>query len=167
MMRTSLKNSVTLRQYKPADESFLFRLFCSANAQQFASLDLPFAQSQQWLRMQFDARDSQYRAQYANADFDLVLHNAQPIGNFFSQRGPEEFVLIDVTLLPEYRKQGIATKLVTAVIDAAGKAHKPLHAHVLSNSPAWVLWQRLGFREVRDDGVYRHIEVPFEPAGTR
>jgi GNAT superfamily N-acetyltransferase len=159
------KHTITLRSVGADDEIFLFDLFCGEQALQFASLDLLAEQKDQLLRLQFSARDRQYRAQYPDAEFNLVLHNANPIGNFFVKRGPEEFVLIDITLLPDCRNLGIGTALVGDLIDAAMAVGKPLYAHVIRDNPAWQLWQRLGFREVQDDGVYRRIEVPVTRRG--
>jgi len=159
------KHTITLRSVGADDEPFLFDLFCGEQALQFAALDLPAEQKEQLLRLQFLARDRQYRAQYPAADFNLVLHNAIPVGNFYAQRDPDEFVLIDITLLPEQRNLGIGTALVGDLIDAAMAVGKPLYAHVTRDNPAWQLWQRLGFCEVHDDGVYRRIEVPVTRRG--
>lgn len=161
------EHTITLRPVGADDETFLFDLFCGEQALRFAALDLSTEQKDQLLRLQFLARDRQYRAQYPAADFDLVLHNANPIGNFFVQRGPDEFVLIDITLLPEQRNSGIGTDLVRDLIEVAKAAGKPLHAHVLKDNPAWQLWQRLGFCHVHDDGIYRRIEVPATTSGNQ
>jgi len=150
---------VAVRAISASDAPFLFRLFCSAREDQFASLDLPGDQKEQLMRTQFDAQQYQYKNQYPDADFELVVNDGDSIGNFYALRGPEEFVLIDITLLPEYRNSGIGARLVRELIADAHTAKKSLHAHVLKQNPAWRLWQRLGFREVGDDGVYLAIEV--------
>ena len=85
-----------------------------------------------------------------------------PVGNFYTLRGPDEFVLIDITLLPEHRNAGIGAGLVQELIAQANAENEPLFAHVLKDNPAWRLWQRVGFRLVNDDGMYLRIEVPLE-----
>ena len=157
-----MKNSITVRPICTTDEPFLFQLFCSAREDQFASLDLPLEQQEQLMQMQCQAQQQQYRGQFPNADFDLVLKYDVPIGNFYTLRGPDEFVLIDITLLPEHRNAGIGAGLVQELIAQANAANEPLLAHVLKDNPAWRLWQHLGFRLVNDDGMYLHIEVPLE-----
>lgn len=155
-----MHHSISVRPACADDEQFLFRLFCSAHESQFASLDLPAEQMEQLLRMQFAARQNQYHDQYPNAEFDLVLNDGVSIGNLYAQRGPDEFVLIDITLLADYRNAGIGRRLIEDLVAEALAANKSLHAHVLKSNPAWRLWQRLGFRLVNDDGVYMRIEVP-------
>jgi GNAT superfamily N-acetyltransferase len=142
------------------DDAFLFRLFCSAHEQTFASLDMPEEQIDDLLRMQFTAQQSRYRGKYPDAHFDLVLKDEVAIGTLYAMRGPEEFVLIDIALLPEQRNAGNGAQLVAALIQQANTAGKPLQAHVLKDNPAWHLWQRLGFKIVGDDGVYLQIRVP-------
>lgn len=94
-----MNSPVELRPVRADDEAFLLHLFCAEKSPRFAALEMPGEQLDALLRMQFKARDSQYRAQYPNAAFELVLHNAEPIGNFYAQQGPDEYVLIDLTLL--------------------------------------------------------------------
>jgi len=76
--------------------------------------------------------------------------------------GPDAFALVDIALLPECRGSGIGSQLVRELIDLAQAENKTLHAHVLKHSPAWPLWQRLGFRQVSDDGVHLTIETSLE-----
>lgn len=155
-----MKHSITVRPACATDEPFLFDVFCSVQKDQFASLEIPPDEKEQLMRIQFQAQQQQYRGQCPNADFDLVLNDGVPIGNFYALRGPDEFVLIDITLLPEHRNSGIGTMLVRDLILEAKSAEKPLLAHVQKQNPAWRLWHRLGFRLISDDGVYLAIEVP-------
>ena len=151
--------SVTLRPVCSDDEAFVFDLFRSAHKQTFASLDIP-EEENELLRMQFIAQQSQYRGQYPDAHFDLVLKDEVAIGTLYAMRGPEEFVLIDIVLLPEQRNAGIGAQLVAPLIQQALAAGRPLKAHVHRDNPAWHLWQRLGFEMVGDEGVYLQIRVP-------
>lgn len=112
--------------------------------------------------MQFNAQQSQYCTQYPDADFDVVMRDGEPVGYMYALRGPDAYVLIDISLLPEQRNKGVGAKLVSALIKEAQSSNEPLEAHVLRDNPAWRLWQRLGFEQVSDDGVYLHIRVPVE-----
>ena len=153
-----MRESVTLRPVCSGDEAFVFDLFRGAHEQTFASLDMP-EEENELLRMQFIAQQSQYRGQYPDAHFDLVLKDEVAIGTLYAMRGPEEFVLIDIMLLAKHRNAGIGAKLVKKLIREANAARKPLQAHVLKTNPAWRLWRRLGFEIVADDGVYLQIRV--------
>lgn len=159
-----MQNSVTLWPISASDQDFLFDVFCSARAELIESLDLPDVQKAQLMRIQFQAQIDAYRNQYPNADFDLLMVDGKRAGNLYAQRGPDDFVLIDITLLPEHRNMGIGGTLVRQLLAEARAAGKALNAHVRKGNPAWRLWQRLGFRLVGDDGVYLAIEVSAESA---
>lgn len=154
-----MRDSVTLRPVCSDDEAFVFDLFRSAHKQTFASLDMPEEEENELLRMQFIAQQSQYRGQYPDAHFDLVLKDEVAIGTMYAMRGPEKFVLIDIMLLAEHRNAGIGARLVKKLIREANAAKKALQAHVLKTNPACRLWRRLGFEIVADDGVYLQIRV--------
>ena len=156
--------SITLRPIRADDDIFLFGLFSNAHEQDFALLDLPEEQKTAMLRMQFDAQQLQYHERYPRGNFDLVLKAEKTVGIIYTQRGPEEFVLIDIVLLPEFRNEGIGRALVAELIRQAQDEQKALTAHVRKNNSAWRLWQRLGFEAVGDDGVYLQIRVPFDDA---
>jgi len=151
---------ISLRRVCDDDETFLFGLFCMTQSKVLEPLQLPVGQMEQLLRMQFAGQRMQYHDQYSTADFDVVLRGGVPIGSLYALRGPQEYVLIDIALLPECRGSGIGTQLVNALISEANAAKKKLEAHVLKSNRAWRLWQRLGFELVDDDGVYLHIRVP-------
>lgn len=157
-----MQEPVTLRPVCAADEAFLFRVFRSVHKQTFAVLELSDEQKTELLRMQFTAQQEQYRIQYPRADFDLVLCDGVPVGSMYALRGPDEFVLIDIALLPEHRNSGIGKELVTTLIRQAKNEKKAVTAHVRCDNPAWRLWQRLGFEAVGDDGVYLQICVPYD-----
>ena len=154
-----MPHTITLRPCCSADDEFLFSVFCSARQDQFDAVNLVPEQVEQLLKMQFDAQRQQYRAQFPNADFDVILIDDEPAGNLYALRGPEIFVLIDITLLPEHRNQGVGGQLVRSLIDESHSAGKQLEAHVYRDNPAWRLWQRLGFDQVGDDDVYLKIRV--------
>jgi ribosomal protein S18 acetylase RimI-like enzyme len=142
------------------DREYLFELFCSTLAPENPLLMLPLAERETLLRMQFDAREEQYRATYTLADFDLLLLNGMPVGNLYADRGDKEYVLIDIALLPEFRRRGIGTTVVRNLLDEAGALFLPVRAHVQKHNPAWGLWQRLGFELIGDEGVFYHILAP-------
>jgi ribosomal protein S18 acetylase RimI-like enzyme len=156
-----MQESLTLRPIGADDEKFLFGLFRAVHEPVFESLNLSDDQKIALLRMQFSAQQQQYRHQYPAADFDIVLRDDLATGSIYALRGPDEFVLIDIALLPEFRNAGVGSKLVTTLIRQAKEKRKSVSAHVRKDNPAWRLWQRLGFQAEHDDGIYLRIRVPY------
>jgi GNAT superfamily N-acetyltransferase len=64
----------------------------------------------------------------------------------------------DIALLPEYCNRGIGTTLLRDLQSEAAAAGKPLRIHVERFNPTLRLYERLGFRQIDDRGVYLFME---------
>lgn len=148
------------RRSTDEDRDFLFGLFCRSLALDNPLLLLPRKERDPLLRRLFDAREERLRATYTLADFDVLAIDGKPVGSLYVDRGKKEFVLIDISILPDYRDQGIGTAVLSSLLEEAGRLVLPVRARVLHRSPAWRLWQRLGFELTGNDGAYADIVVP-------
>ena len=61
-------------------------------------------------------------------------------------------------MLSDYCNRGIGTRLVRQLQSEATAAGKPLRIHVERFNPAMRLYQRLGFQQIEDRGVYLFLE---------
>jgi len=57
-----------------------------------------------------------------------------------------------VAVMPGHRGQGIGTRLLSALLDAAGESYDAVSLSVQADNPALRLYQRLGFEVVEDGG---------------
>jgi ribosomal protein S18 acetylase RimI-like enzyme len=136
-------------------------LFASARPE-FNLLNLPESQLQALMAMQFNAQRQQYDESYPEAQSDIILQNANPIGRMLVDRTEHELTLIDIALLPEYRNAGIGSKLIEELLAEASVAGKPVRLHVLKSNPAQRLYERLGFSRVGEQSMY--FEMLLVPA---
>lgn len=143
---------INLRPETAEDEAFLRRLNIAVRWHQFAMLPLPDAQKMALLELQYDARFQHYRMAYPDADFGVVEHEGAPIGRFYVDRTAEEFVLLDIALLPEQHGRGAGSWLIDALLAEAGAAGRRVALHVDPFNPARRLYQRKGFRDVEQVG---------------
>ncbi|WP_186301540.1 GNAT family N-acetyltransferase [Denitromonas halophila] len=157
-MTPSTTDKLALRAIDAADDAFVFEVFSATRAAPFRQAGLPESVIGPLLEQQYRAQQSQYRAQFPGADFDLVMVDGVAVGYVYALRGLSHFALIDVALLPAHCGQGIGSRVVGALIAEADAAGLCLSAHVAKGGRAWRLWQRLGFEVVGDDGVYLAIE---------
>jgi GNAT superfamily N-acetyltransferase len=150
--------SFTLRPIRREDEEFLYRVYASTRVEELAVVPWADEQKDAFLRMQFAAQHRYYQENYPGSPFDLVLVEGEPAGRLYVARWKEELRIIDIALLPEYRRRGIGTAVLAHLTaEAAGKA-LPLRIHVERFNPARALYERLGFRPVADRGVYLFLE---------
>lgn len=148
-----------LRSVVPSDEAFLFELYASTRKEELDAWGWDDAQRKAFLEMQFRAQHRSYRAQFPNADHQIILEGDRPIGRIMVTRTEDEFRLVDIALLWESRGFGIGTQLVRALVDEASRAGKPLRLQVLRTNPAARLYERLGFAVVGDHGLYVQMEI--------
>lgn len=157
-MATPEAGAVTLRSSTPADEPFLAALYASTRAEELAVTGWDEAQKARFCRAQFDAQSAHYRQHYAEASAQIVERAGVPAGRLIVARWPREIRIVDLALAPEHRGNGIGTRLLHALQAEAHAAGKVLSIHVERMNPALRLYQRLGFAEVDDKGVYLLME---------
>jgi ribosomal protein S18 acetylase RimI-like enzyme len=147
-----------LRPAGPGDAELLYRIYASTREDELAIVPWDAAQKEAFLRMQFAAQDRYYHATFPDASYDLIISGEQVLGRLYVDRGETAWNVIDLALVPEHRRQGIGTKLLTQVLADAGAAGRPVHMHVERFNPARRLYDRLGFHQIADNGVYLLLE---------
>lgn len=148
------REMIKLRPIKSDDKPFLYRLYASTREQELAIVDWSEAQKDAFLRMQFNAQDQHYRQHYSAASFDLIVLDDEPIGRLYLARWPNEFRIVDIALLPQWRNQGIGSRILRDILQEAQEAGLPVSIHVECFNPALRLYYKLGFEKIADKGVY-------------
>lgn len=147
-----------LRERKPEDESFLLEVYASTRLEELEGFGWDHNQKQAFIRMQFLARERCY----PRVDDQIILLNGRPVGRIMIDRSETAILLRDIALLTEYRNTGIGARLLQDLIKEATSAKKPIELHVVALSPAVRFYERLGFRQTRDDGAY--LEMKWLPS---
>lgn len=144
-----------LRPETEADVPFLRRLYVSTRWEELAPIvDWTEAQKIAFLESQFAAQRHHYLIYYAGAAFDILQAGETPVGRLYLDRQADTHLIVDIALLPEWRRRGIGTALLQAVCDEARRADKGASISVEKFNPAQRLYRRLGFREYAEDDVY-------------
>lgn len=144
-------------QFRPIadqDQPFLLELYGTTRAAELAMLPWSQQQKEEFVQMQFHAQHTFYQQQFGNAKFDLLLKHDKPIGRLYVDRREDEIRIIDIAIMPDYQRQGIGSQLLQELLDESKASAKPVTIHVEKNNPALGLYQRLGFEQLEDQGVY-------------
>ena len=157
-MESGTTNSPRLRAATPEDEQFLRAVYAGTRAEELARVPWSDEQKRAFTEMQFAAQDAHYRRHYPGAQYSIIEVQGIPAGRLYVDRWKKEIRIIDIALLPEHRRAGIGTKLLRELQDEARMAGKALTIHVEKFNPALSLYQRLGFRQIEDKGVYLFLE---------
>lgn len=147
------KPSATLRPVGTADDSFLLKIYGSVRAAEMAQAPWSDEQKEAFLRMQFEAQQLHYRTHNPNSTHDIILLDGQPAGRLYVARREHEIRILDITILPQHRNQGVGTPFIENLMREAALEGKPLTIYVESFNPSLRLFKRLGFEKVEDDGI--------------
>ena len=147
-----------LRPAGQGDAELLYRIYASTREEELAVVPWDEPVKEAFLRMQFTAQHSYYQATYPDASYDLIVSDEEVLGRLYVDRGATAWLVIDFALLPEHRGNGIGTRLLGEILAEAATAGKPVQIHVEQYNPARHLYDRLGFRQIADQGIYLLLE---------
>jgi ribosomal protein S18 acetylase RimI-like enzyme len=150
--------TIALREAGPADQSHLLAVYGGTREDELKMTDWDDARKREFVEQQFRAQDAYYRANYANATYQVILVDGQPAGRLYVARWPDEIRIMDIALLSRFRRRGVGRKLLADLQREAAGQNTPLRIHVERFNPALSLYDRLGFRLVEDRGVYLFLE---------
>jgi len=145
--------SVELRPAEGGDEAFLFEVYAASRREPLAPLGWDRATVDAFLRTQYEAEQRDWRHHHAGAECHVILRDGQPVGRLYLARGEHELRVMDITLLPQWRGQGIGTALLGELLDEAGRTRRTVRAHVERSSAAVRLYRRLGFLHAATRGT--------------
>ncbi|HEV2828461.1 MAG TPA: GNAT family N-acetyltransferase [Pyrinomonadaceae bacterium] len=153
-----MERSITLRSALPEDQEFLFGVYASSREEEMSLWGWDDNQKRGFLELQWRAKNDQYNLSYPQADDSVVLLNGRPIGRMMFDRAGPDFTFLDIALLPEYQNQNIGTRLIELLQQEATAAQKSVVLHVLRTNRAARLYERMGFKMVNEDGIYREMK---------
>jgi len=87
-----------------------------------------------------------------------MLRDAVPVGRLAVARWQDEIRMVDIALLPQFRRRGIGRMLLEEIPEEGRATSKTVTIYVEHFNPARHLYDRLGFRHVDTNGVYHLME---------
>ena len=158
-----LSRGLALRPETDADLPFLMQVYSSTRADELAIVPWTKEQKRAFLVQQFGAQRSHYRAHFPDSAFDLIELRGKPIGRLYLDERETRVHVIDIALIPDNRDAGIGTLILTAIQDRARARGKGVGIFVERINPAKSLYDRLGFKVIREEDIY--LEMDWAPDG--
>jgi len=149
---------VILRPETEKDAEFLLTLYISVRWDELCVVGWPDETKLAFLSNQFQLQTRQYILNYPGLERWIVERIASPIGRLYVWQSDRELRIVDISLLPEWRGQGIGADVLQGIILRAARLVLPLRLHVEHNNPALRLYRRLGFEPLDKGDVYWLME---------
>lgn len=142
-------------------ESFLYELYADTRSEEIAAFGWSEAQSNMFLRMQYEAQSKSYAMQYPEAKHWIIRWDDIPIGRLLVAFGEADIRIVDISLMTKHRNRGIGRTLITELKHEATEKGLPLRLHVFQTSRAIELYRRTGFEieEIRTP-YYSMVWIP-------
>lgn len=157
-LRNAAVFGISYRPLVDADLPFIEALYISTRLEEVAITGWPEAQQLAFLSAQQHAQHSHYRIHYARMEWLIVERAGVAIGRLYLDEWADQFRIVDISLTPEHRGQGLGAAIMADILELGAARRKRVSIHVEKNNPARHLYDRLGFRFVEDKGVYDLLE---------
>lgn len=165
MRSPELENSVCLRPCTEEDRPFLLEVYYSVREPEVNLVPWSIEQKRAFVLSQFNAQDSFYRSQYPKTQFQIIELKGASVGRLYTDDRPETVHILDIALLPPFRRRGIGTFLLERILWQAQQQNKAATIFVESYNPAKKLYERLGFKPKECSGsMYELMEWRMEQA---
>jgi ribosomal protein S18 acetylase RimI-like enzyme len=149
----------SLRSIVDEDLTWLHDLYATTRTEEMAPLPWPEIAKRSFLDQQFGLQHKHYMLHFGDADFLALAHSQRgPVGRYYLQRAAPDHLLVDISLFPDMRGQGIGHALIEASQREARMLDRGMQLHVSQhNQAAQRLYERLGFAITHSAESHRHM----------
>ena len=152
--------ALTLRPLTDADMPFLLALYATTREAELRQVPWTPEQKAAFVQQQFWAQHQHWQENYTDTSWDVIERGGEPVGRLYVARWPDDIRIVDIALVPEQRGGGIGTGLIRALFAEGDASGRKVSIHVEIFNPARRLYERLGFVQAGDRGVYLLMERP-------
>ena len=152
-------SGIALRIAREADTPLIATIYATTRAEELQQVAWTPAEKEAFTRWQSQQQEAHYALHYPAAE-RLVIERGEPIGRMYVDTTRLEVRLMEVTLLPAHRKQGIGTRLLDLLIAYADGLGRAASLHVEPFNPAMRMYRRAGFEVKETRGIYEFMVRP-------
>jgi GNAT superfamily N-acetyltransferase len=146
------------RAAAPGDEPFLRELLASARPD-LAGWDE--REREVFLEIQIRAQRLEWGARFPGSTDQILLLDRRPVGRVWVAWAADACVVVDLELLPEFRRKGLGTQVFEGILEEADRRRIPVRATAARQNTASIAFAaRQGLLPSGGDEVYVSLERP-------
>lgn len=142
---------ITLRPTTESDLDFLHDVYRDSRSIELAMVPWDEEQKRLFVIHQYSAQTRHYLEYYPKALHDIVLRNGEPVGRLYVDRGEKTTAILDICVAMKYRRQGVATKVISDLIAEAEANGTIITVSTEPFNPSQSLFKKLGFVVAKED----------------
>src|SRR4051794_31591530 len=100
---------IALRTATPADRDFLLQVYAAGRELELSLVPWDDAMKRAFVEHQFDAQDAHYQQEMPGSTHQVIQVDGEPAGRIYLHRTTSEIAILDLAMLPQFRKRGVAT----------------------------------------------------------
>jgi ribosomal protein S18 acetylase RimI-like enzyme len=112
---------------------------------------------QTWGSWDDPAQERHFRAGFHPGMLSAIVAGGRDVGLLHVERGPTEIFLANIQIQPASQNLGLGSAVVRAVCAEAQVKKIPVRLQVIRVNPARALYERLGFRVVKETATHTHL----------
>lgn len=160
--KLSLPENFAVRKATENDRPFLYELYCQCNSDVRQGLNVNPDRLDTYLMSQFNIQFRTYEREFTHGEMFILFDNNEPAGRIFYEPLETEIYLVDISLLPDYQRKGLGSKLLDALKSSMSSGQKVIAAEIEEYSPAVGFLQANGFIQKDQWDKFLIMEYPGE-----
>jgi ribosomal protein S18 acetylase RimI-like enzyme len=146
-------DDILLKERTENDSEFFMELFGEIKSSELHLETWPEPVKKQMIMMQYNAFMQTVITEFPyNYDY-LILFKSNKAGRLQLDKNDNGFRIINISLLSEFRNNGIGTAIIQDIIYEANSKKIPVFLDVDRINPAFNLYQRFGFKIINQDEI--------------
>lgn len=160
-VREGSLGKITTRPSVAEDSAFMLELYASTSKDVLDDLGWTIGSQRTFVIMQAQTEEWNRARLYPGMDRLTICVDDMPVGRLLVCMRNNMLHLVDLSLLPRFRGNGIGTQLMTEILEEARNARVPVKVKVRKESGAIRFVERLGFATPTDLGTT--VELTWMP----
>lgn len=150
-------SGLALRHALAGDAALIAAIYACTREEELRQVGWSGEQKKAFTDWQSGQQEKHYALHYPAAERLVIERGGEPVGRIYVDTTRLEVRLMDVTLLPPHRNQGLGSRLMDALLEYADALGRQVSLHVEPFNPAKRMYVRLGFGAVETRGLYEFM----------